>query len=97
MLSVYLCYPDPHLAEVGQRLTQFTPVQSRSRRGNLARQNPTIYLQYDVLMMRCSVIIYQSFCHFVIFIILLFPLLLLCTLQLCEARDSVWAKCEGDF
>lgn len=51
MLSVYLCYPDPHSAEVGQMLTQFAPVKSvllGSWCGNLTRQSPSLYLQYDV-------------------------------------------------
>lgn len=33
-----------------------------------SQANPTFHLQYDVLMMRCSVIIYKSLCHFVIYL-----------------------------
>lgn len=40
---------------------------------NLSQTDPALYMQYDVPTMRCSVIIYQSFCHSVIFIILLSP------------------------
>lgn len=77
MLSVYLCYPDPHAAEVGQMACAVGPrvagVGGVKKKTLSSFEAPECVRHDDVLMMRCSAVMYQSLCHSVIFIILLFP------------------------